>query len=71
MTNNKKIAAVIVAAGFSSRIGSFKPLLPMGSSTIIETAINTFRSIGVGNIVVITGYNAEVLEAHIAHTDAI
>lgn len=71
MTNDKKIAAVIVAAGFSSRIGAFKPLLPMGSSTIIETAINTFRSIGVGDIVVITGYNAEVLEAHIAHMDAI
>jgi len=71
MTTEDKIAAVIVAAGFSSRVKAFKPLLPMGSSTVIETAIHTFRSIGVGDIVVITGFNAEALEAHIAHTAAI
>jgi len=68
---DEKIAALIVAAGFSSRVKAFKPLLPMGSSTIIETAIDTFHSVGIRNVVVVTGYNAEVLEAHIKHTGAI
>lgn len=68
---NKKIAAIIVAAGYSSRMKAFKPLLPMGSSTMIETAIDTFQSVGIGNIIVVTGKNAEELEAQIEYTGAI
>jgi len=67
----ENIAAIIVAAGFSSRAKAFKPLLPMGESTMIQTVINTFRSIGIRNIVVVTGFNAQALEAHIAETGAI
>lgn len=68
---DKRKAAVIVAAGYSSRMKAFKPLLKMANSTIIETAINTFRSIGVIDIVVVTGHNAEALETHIESTRAI
>lgn len=67
---SKKKAAVIVAAGRSSRMGLFKPLLSIGSSTIIETAINTFRSLNIKDIIVITGKNANELEAHIKYTGA-
>ncbi|MFA5729238.1 MAG: NTP transferase domain-containing protein, partial [Candidatus Neomarinimicrobiota bacterium] len=31
---------VILAAGLSSRMGAFKPLLPFGKSTIIETVVD-------------------------------
>lgn len=71
MMADQKIAAVIVAAGRSSRMKAFKPLLPLGSSTIIETAIGTFQRAGIGQIVVVTGHKAELLEAHIQHTGAI
>ncbi|NTW71405.1 MAG: NTP transferase domain-containing protein [Eubacteriaceae bacterium] len=68
---NQRIAAIIVAAGFSSRMNAFKPLLEMGSSTIIEQAIHTFQQVGINEIIVVTGNHAERLEAHIAYTGAI
>jgi molybdenum cofactor cytidylyltransferase len=69
--SGKKMAAIIVAAGFSSRMKAFKPLLKMGSSTIIETALDTFHSVGIRDIVVVTGKNAVELEAHISYSGAI
>jgi len=68
---NKKIAAIIVAEGFASRMKAFKPLLPMGKSTIIETAIDTFKSVGIKDIIIVTGKNVEELEAHIEQTGVI
>lgn len=58
--------AVIVAAGMSSRMGDFKPLLNIGSISIAQRIITTLRQSGVTKIVVVTGYNAEVLERHLA-----
>ena len=55
-------AGVIVAAGLSSRMGEFKPLLPFRGSTIIENTINTMKRAGVDTIVVVIGYNKEVME---------
>ena len=37
------LAAIILAAGYSSRMADFKPLLSLGHSTVIETVIRTFR----------------------------
>ena len=36
---NGKFAAVILAAGYSSRMGAFKPLLPVGEMTAVERLI--------------------------------
>lgn len=55
------LGACILAAGFSSRMGAFKPLLPLGDRTVIERAITVFRAAGVKTIVVVTGYNREAL----------
>ena len=63
-----KTGAVIVAAGLSSRMGAFKPLLPLGESTLISTVITAFRRAGADPIVLITGHRAEELEAHVAGT---
>ncbi len=60
-----KTAAVMVAAGMSSRMKSFKPLLQLAGSTVIRTAITTLKSAGVTQIVVVTGKNAERLERHV------
>jgi molybdenum cofactor cytidylyltransferase len=40
-------AAIILAGGFSSRMGRFKPLLPLGGRTISDRLISTFRQNGV------------------------
>jgi molybdate transport repressor ModE-like protein len=63
--------AVIVAAGMSSRIHSFKPMLKIGSITMIQRIIQTFEQAGVYPIVLITGNNADILEKHVAKKNVI
>jgi len=54
--------AVITAAGRSSRMGVFKPLLKIGNLTAIERIITNFRAASVNNIAIVTGNNAQELE---------
>jgi molybdenum cofactor cytidylyltransferase len=68
MLINMKTGAVIAAAGMSSHMKSFKPLLQLGGSTIIRTAITTLQAAGIQEIVVIIGNNAELLLKHLAST---
>lgn len=37
------LVGLIVAAGYSSRMGAFKPLLPLGDKTVIEAAVDSLR----------------------------
>ena len=59
-------AALIVAAGMSSRMGDFKPMLNIGSISIAQRVVATFQQAGVDKIVMITGYNATMLERHLS-----
>jgi len=61
-----KTGAVIVAAGLSSRMGDFKPMMQLGAMSIISRIIANFQQADVFPIVVITGYLAEELEKHLA-----
>ena len=58
--------ALIPAAGLSSRMGRFKPLLPLGGSTFLDQLLHTMRAAGVGPVVIVTGWHAEEIEAHLA-----
>ena len=58
--------ALIVAAGMSSRMGDFKPLLNIGAISIAQRVVATFQQAGVEKIVMVTGYNAVALERHLA-----
>ncbi len=60
-----KLGAVIVAGGLSSRMKDFKPLMKIGDSTIIETAISNFIKLGLNKIVVVTGFRANDVEEKI------
>lgn len=60
------IGAVIAAAGLSSRMGEFKPLLKLGDLTFVRRTIANFRQAGVFPIVLVTGYRADELEKHVA-----
>jgi molybdenum cofactor cytidylyltransferase len=55
------LAAVVLAAGYSRRMGAFKPLLPFGSTTVIERVTTTIREAGVETIRVVVGWQAEQL----------
>lgn len=59
------VSAVIAAAGLSARMRDFKPLLCLGSSTVIRHTIDTLRGAGAENILVVTGYQSAVLERHL------
>jgi len=58
----KDMAAIIVAAGYSSRMKAFKPLLPFGESTVIEHALKTFIDAGITNLLVVLGHQGEAIE---------
>jgi CTP:molybdopterin cytidylyltransferase MocA len=60
-TEENHLAALILAAGFSSRMKKIKPLLPMAGQTIIERVIGLFRATNITNILVVLGYGAEQL----------
>ena len=63
-----QIGAVIVAAGMSSRMGDFKPMLNIGSISIAQRIVATFHQAGVTKIAVVTGYNAPLLERHLSNS---
>lgn len=54
--------AVIVAAGMSSRMKAFKPLMKLGNLTIAEHVVVNFQHAGIQNIVMVTGLHADELE---------
>ena len=55
--------ALISAAGRSSRMGDFKPLMKLGAQTVLEREIQTLRACGVHEITIITGRRAEDIRA--------
>lgn len=61
----KDVAALLLAAGRSRRMGAFKPLLPFGDVTVIETCINNLRGADVNEIVVVVGHRANEIQEHL------
>lgn len=58
--SDKNIAAIILAAGFSSRMGgAFKPLLPLGEVSVIERVSTVFYRAGLADIKVVAGHRAQ------------
>lgn len=52
-----KIAGVVAAAGLSSRMGAFKPLLPYEGATVIEATAELLRKSGADRVFVVVGHN--------------
>ncbi|MBP7689412.1 MAG: nucleotidyltransferase family protein [Thermoflexales bacterium] len=60
------IAAIVLAAGQSRRMGQNKLFLPYGESTVIDTIITEVTACDeVRDIAVVTGHQAEQLAAHL------
>ena len=59
MAANKDIAAVLLAAGRSRRMGAFKPLLPFGSRTVVEACVASLREGGAAEVVVVVGHRGD------------
>ena len=52
-------AAIVLAAGASTRMGRPKPLLPWGNSTLLAWELKELLHSCVGDIVVVTGAHAD------------
>ena len=59
----ERICGLIVAAGLSSRMGCFKPLLPLRGKTVIENTIDSMLLCGISPVVVVLGYRGREVEA--------
>ena len=57
-----KIAAVIPAAGKPVMTNKFKPMMCLGDRTLIERVILNMQAADIDDIVVITGYKADIVE---------
>ncbi len=64
------VSAVIPAAGLSSRMHEYKPLLDLGGLPMVEQVIRLFQGAGIRDIVVVTGHNREQLEPVIRKSGA-
>ena len=53
------LAAILLAAGQSRRMGAFKPFLPFGDKTVIESCLDYLQQGGVETIVVVVGHRAD------------
>ena len=61
-----RIGAVVVAAGMSRRMQDFKQLMKIGELTMAERVVTTITQAGVNDIVVVTGYRADEVEAELS-----
>ena len=52
-------------------MGAFKPLLPFGKQTVIESCIEYLRKAGIETIVVVLGHGAEEVRAQISHLNVV
>lgn len=67
LRQDETICALVLAAGLSSRMGEFKPLLPLRGKALIENAVESVLQGGAETVVVVTGYRGGEVEAALAH----
>jgi putative nucleotidyltransferase with HDIG domain len=61
----KNYAAIILSAGYSSRMGEFKPLMNLAEKTPIERCVSLFQNCGIKDIIVVTGHLNDKVEEKI------
>jgi len=64
-----KIAAILLAAGRSRRMGAFKPLLPFGGKTVIESCLGNLQAAGIEDIIIVVGHRGEDIRRQLANSN--
>lgn len=64
------IGAVVLAAGYSSRMGAFKPLLKLGLEPAVKRAVWCLEDAGISSIAVVTGHRAAEVSEVLGSTAA-
>lgn len=68
--NRTGLSAVVAAAGLSSRMGAFKPLLPFDGATVIRRCVEHLRQAGAAEIVVVVGHRGDEIAEELQGTGA-
>ena len=55
--------AVVLSAGFSSRMDGFKPLYEINGNSVLAGVVEAFKKSGAREVVVVSGHNAELVRA--------
>jgi molybdenum cofactor cytidylyltransferase len=71
MAADENIAAVLLAAGLSRRMGAFKPLLPFGGVSVAEACVAALRAGGACEVVVVVGHRGAEVRAALAHMEGL
>lgn len=58
-----RLGGMILAAGLSSRMKQFKPLMEIDGKSMIRHVIDLMHGAGAETIVVVTGHNHVLIEA--------
>jgi molybdenum cofactor cytidylyltransferase len=58
----RRVGAVILAAGSSTRLGEPKQLATLGTETLLERAVRVARQAGCSMVVVVLGASAELIQ---------
>jgi len=64
------VAAIVLAAGESSRMGEAKPLLPWGGQTLVEYQIAELDQRPIERVIVVLGHRAEEIRPAVERTGA-
>ncbi|MCK9303419.1 MAG: nucleotidyltransferase family protein [Bacteroidales bacterium] len=64
---HQEIAGLVLAAGLSTRMGVFKPLVPLCGKSLIQNTVDSVLSGGADHVVVVVGFRAEEMEYLISH----
>jgi molybdenum cofactor cytidylyltransferase len=59
MSQAPKLAAIVLAAGSSTRMGQTKQLLRLNESTLLASVLQTIRAAQIPEIVIVLGHNAD------------
>lgn len=71
MENAPRIAAIVLAAGASTRLGSPKQLQKLGNETLLERAVGMAREAGCSPVIVVLGAEYEQVLKHSALGDVV
>ncbi len=61
-----RLAAIVLAAGRSSRMVELKPLLPLGGVTVLERAVGSLLEAGIADVRVVVGWRGAEVGAAVA-----
>lgn len=60
-----ELAGVVLAAGLSSRMGAYKPLMQVDGESMSRRVVSMMHAAGAEPVLVVTGYRRDALEDHL------